>query len=195
MNDITSEILTGKLILREWDTYDLVADSKLDKYALDIEAERQAELMTKWLSLLHQAQRLLTKETEALEYVEAELRIAAKKNGIEGIAKVTDATVDSWITMHPKRVLAMEAKNKAYSNMQYLNNARSVLDHKRDMIKVLDHLLVAGYYAKPGVSNEACKASETAIKEVVNHSLGQSMRRRLQDRANENDNDNDNANT
>jgi len=190
MNDITSEILTGKLILREWDTYDLVADAKLDKFALDIEAERQAELMTKWLSLLHQAQRLLTKEAEALDYVEAELRIDAKRNGIDGIVKVTDATVDSWITTHPKRVIALEAKNKAYSNLQYLNNARSVLDHKRDMIKVLDHLLVAGYYAKPGVSNEACKASEIAIKEIVNHSLGESMRRRLRDNDKDNANDN-----
>lgn len=170
--------ILDKLILREWDEYNLVEDAKLDKYALDIEAERQPELMTKWLSLLHKTQQILNKKQEELEYVEAELRITAKRDGIDGIQKVTDATADAWILNHPRRKEAFEAKSKAYADFQYINNARTVLEHKRDMIKVLDHLMVAGYYSKPAVSNESCTIRDEAIRQVTNAKLTETFNKR-----------------
>ena len=126
MSDENIPELPVCITYREWDTYDLVEDSKINKFALDIEAERQGELMVKWLGVLNQAHTLLNKKQEELEYVEAELRIEVKKNGIDGIQKVTDATAESWVVTHPRRTAALNAKNKAYTDYQYLQNARTV---------------------------------------------------------------------
>jgi hypothetical protein len=177
-NEINGDSILGKLNIREWDYYDLTEDAKLDKYAIDVEAERQAELMTKWLSLLHQAQALLAKAQGDLDYVEAELRIEAKRNGIDGIQKITDATIDSWLTTHPRRRVAYDAKVKAYASVQYLQNAKTVLDHKRDMIKVLDHLLVSGFYARPNVSSKSSDTCQAGVQQEVKSALTTAFNRR-----------------
>lgn len=175
------EIAADAIQYRTWDNYDLVEDAAINKFALDVEAERQAELMVKWLSVLNQAHAILNKKQEELEYAEAELRIEVKKNGIDGIQKVTDATAESWVIMHPRRKAALEAKNKAYTNYQYLLNAKTVMDHRRDMIKTLDHLYVAGYYARPKVSDEASKITESEIKSATRTKLKASLTRRAFD--------------
>ena len=168
-----------KIIFREWDTYDLSEDAKLDKFALDIEAVKQAEFMNKWLGLLHKAQTILISKTEALKHVEAELRIKVKKEGVEGISKVTESVAESWIVLHPRYKNAMDEKNVAFGNVQYLQNARLVLENKRDMIKVLDHLWVAGYYARPNVSEKACENTDNEVKEVTKEQLGNALHKRL----------------
>lgn len=163
---------------RSWDTYDLLDDAKINKFAIDVEAERQGELMVKWLGVLHQAQVILNKRQEDLEYVEAELRIEVKRNGIDGIQKITDATAESWVITHPRRKAAIEAKNKAYSDFQYLQNARTVMDHRRDMIKVLDHLYVSGYFARPRVSDKSVEDTERELRDHTTSRLKESLEKR-----------------
>lgn len=173
------DILGVDINIRKWDNYDLAEDAKIDKYALDVEAEKQAELMVKWLGLLNQAQVVLTKMKEKLANVEAELRIEAKTNGIMGVGKVTESAIDSWIQTHPSRVAAYEDYSAAYSSVQYLQNAKAVLDHKKSMIQVLDHLLVAGYYAKPDVSAKASENGEKELEEKTKKQLDESLRRKI----------------
>ncbi len=60
-----------RLKFREWDEYDLSKDARFDKYALDIDAEDQAQLMEKWVTLLSQAQAELLKAKEVLRNWEA----------------------------------------------------------------------------------------------------------------------------
>jgi len=169
------ENLFNKIEFRTWDEYNLSEDAKLDKFQLDVEAQRQGEYMLKWLSLLQQAQTILTHKQEVLENVKAQLILEVKRNGIEGIPKVTEAAADAWVQTNSRYVEALTAKNKANSDVLYLQNARLVLEHKRDMIKVLDHLWVAGFYARPNVSE---KTTENAYLEATKEELAKAFKRR-----------------
>lgn len=172
------EMPFGTIQFRTWDAYDLTVDAELDKFDLDSEATKQGMYMEKWLGVLHQAQTILAAKQEALDNVKAELLLEVKRNGVQGVVKMTEATADAWITLHPKYKSALEDKSIAASNVQYLQNAIKVLEHKRDMIKTLDHLWVAGYYARPNVSPEAGKQSQEKVNEVTKQDLSNSLRRR-----------------
>lgn len=168
----------NKIEFRSWDTYNLSEDAELDRYALDLEAEKQSELMCKWIELLTQAQAKLGKAKEALQNVEAELLLEVKTNGIPDIAKPTDSVAKAWVQVHPKRVKAQEGKLQADNNVTYMQNARTVLENKKNMIKVESDLWITGYFARPSVPGEVKEELENDRKENHTKALKKSLRRR-----------------
>jgi len=167
-----------RLVFKEWEVYDLSIDSAIDKYALDIEAENQPHLMNKWLTLLAQAQADLSKCKEALQNVEAELFIEAKQNGIPGIGKPTDATVKAWVTVQDKYRRIQRKKRTAENNVAYLQNARSVLEHRKNMIKVEADLWITGYFARPNMHGVIKEELETERREEHSKRLKVSLQKR-----------------
>lgn len=167
-----------KFKFREYDEYDLGADAIIDKFALDVAAEEQPHLMQKWLELLTQAQAEAAKLKEQLNNKEAELILIVKKEGIQGISKPTEATTKAWVHTHHEYVKLLEKKRKADNNVNYLQNARAVLEHKKAMIKVEADLWITGYYARPSVSSETKKVMETEQKKDHANKLKKSLKKR-----------------
>lgn len=147
-----------KIVFREWDEYNLAEDAQFDKYALDIEAETQPHLMQKWLELLTQAQAELSKAKEVLNNTEAKEFLKVKTEGVHILgSKPTEATVKAYVSVQPECRKVQRRKRKAENNVQYLQNARSVLEHRKTMIKVEADLWITGYYARPHVNNNIKK--------------------------------------
>ncbi|RKZ98173.1 MAG: hypothetical protein DRQ46_02820 [Gammaproteobacteria bacterium] len=176
-----------KIIFRDWDEYNLGEDAQIDKYALDIEAEEQPHLMQKWLELLTKAQAELNKAKEVMANEEAKLLLTAKSKGIPDIPKPTDPIAKAWVHTQPTYRKAQRRKRKAENNVAYLQNARSVLEHRKTMIKVEADLWITGYFAKPQVTAETKDKLETERKQVHADKLSKSLKRRhLRQKENEN---------
>jgi len=149
--------MSTKIAYREWDEYDLSSDASLDKYALDYEAERQSQLVQKWLELLTQAQELAAQKKERLAYVEAELMLKAKTGKTELGDKPTDATARAWVITQPEYRKAQRRKRKADEQVSYLQHARTVLEHKKNMIKIEADLWICGYFSRPATKSSTSK--------------------------------------
>jgi hypothetical protein len=167
-----------KIIFRDWDEYDLGKDAQIDKYALDIEAEEQPHLMQKWLELLAKAQAELSKAKEVLLNEEAKLLLKAKSTGIPDIPKPTDPVAKAWVRTQPIYRKAQRHKRKAENNVAYLQNARSVLEHRKTMIKVEADLWICGYFSKPYVTTDAREKLKEERKQVHSEKLVKSLQKR-----------------
>lgn len=163
---------------KEWEEYNLHQDSSLDKYALDMEAEEQSHVLQKWLDLLVQAQAELSKAKELVLDVEAKLFIDAKTNGIAGLEKPTEGTVKAWVRIQPEYKKALRRRRKAENNVSYLQNARSVLEHRKSMIKIESDLWITGYFARPNISGKVKEAIEDEAKAEHAQELSKSLQRR-----------------
>jgi hypothetical protein len=168
----------SKFEFKDYEDYNLAEDAQLDKYQLDIEAERQPALYNKWSELLVQAQALVSKLKEKENNKEAELTLYAKKNGIPGVDKLTDKVVASWVSVHKEYSVISSERRKAENNVMYLQNALKVLEHKRSMIKVETDLWITGYYAKPFVPSETKAKLEENRRQVHAQQLQKSLKKR-----------------
>lgn len=167
-----------KFTFKEWEDYNLHDDTQLDKYALEEAAELHSALMQKWLDLLAQAQAELSKAKEVLQNEEAKLFLKFKAEGIPDISKPTEATVKSYVYTQPEYRKAQRRKRKAENNVAYLQNARSVLEHRKSMIKVASDLWICGYFAKPHVSGDIKKQVNEERKKDEAVKLKSSLRKR-----------------
>lgn len=148
-------IFEDKIQFREWDEYDLHKDACIDKYDLDVQAEDHPHVVEKWLELLTQAQAQLKKAKEVLENKEAQLFLKAKTGEISSLgSKPTDSLVKAWVKTQPECRKLQRRKRKAENSVGYLQNARSVLEHRKAMIKEINAMWITGYFAKPHVSKE-----------------------------------------
>lgn len=169
----------SRLQFREWDDYDLYTDATLDKYALDVEAERQALVMQKWLELLTQAQAELSKTKEKLAYIEAKLFLQVKTEGVSKLgSKPTEATVKAWVRTQPEYRKLLRAKRKAENNVQYLQNARTVLEHKKACLKIESDLWICGFFARPNVVPQVDEEAKQQCKDKIQESLSKRRLRR-----------------
>lgn len=160
---------------KEWESYILHEDSSFDKYALEVAAEEQPALMTKWLDLLAQAISEASKAKEGLQNAEASLFLKGKMDGIPDMPKPTDTTVKHWVSLQPEYRKAQRRKRKADNNVAYLQNARSTLEHRKAMVKEVSNLWVCGYFAKPlvqsGAEMELDESAREATAEVLKEKL------------------------
>lgn len=181
----------NKIIFREWDEYDLSKDAFFDKYALDLEAEEQPHLMQKWLELLTQAQAELGKAKEVLSNTETKEFLRVKTEGVPALgSKPTEATVKAYVQTQPAYRKVQRRKRKAENNVHYLQNARSVLEHRKAMIKVEADLWICGYFSKPHVTGEAKKELDEDRRLLHASKLEESMSKRHKRQQTEKDNEN-----
>ena len=163
---------------REWDEYNLSEDATFDKYNLDFEAENQATLMCKWLELLAQAQAELSKAKEQLQNKEAKLLLKVKAEGTKDIPKPTDSVAKAWVHTQPEYRKVQRRKRKAENDVAYLQNARSVLEHKKVMIKTEADLWITGYFARPNIHGEIKEQLDESRKKVHAEKLSETLQRR-----------------
>lgn len=178
-HDMNIKDFGSKLTFRDWDTYDLVADSYLDKDNLDEEARAQPHLMAKWLTLLTEALAEQAKANERLKDVEGDLFLKGRTEGVRELgSKPTEATVKAWVRQQKKFKRAMRDKIEADKAVTYLNNAKTVLVHKKDMIIKESELWMTGYYSRPNVNNDAVKSQQKANMEKISDQLTDKLQHR-----------------
>ncbi len=180
---------SDKIIFREWDEYNLSEDAALDKYDLDVEAENQSHLMQKWLELLTQAQAELSKAKEVINNTEADLFLKVKIEGVPALGtKPTEATVKAYVHTQPEYKKAQRRKRKAENNVHYLQNARSVLEHRKTMIKVEADLWICGYFSRPSIHGEIKKEleDERRVEHISELKKTLTKRHKRQNKGNEN---------
>lgn len=138
----------------------------LDRYNLEIESERQAELMRKYTKRQAKMKSMLKKAQKNLDILEGELAEEYRRNKQEyGIQKDTDQVIFRLIKGDPKYEKAFDEVVK----YQYLyDDAKSAVDsiaEKGWMIKEMVKLWLNNYYSTPIVKEHEIKPKRLQLKE------------------------------
>jgi hypothetical protein len=139
----------------------------LDRFNLEIESERQAELMRKYTKRQARMKSLLKKSQKNLEILEGELAEEYRRNKkIYGIHKDTDQVIFRLIKGDPK----YEIQFNELIRYQYLyDDAKSAVDsivEKGWMIKEMVKLWLNNYYSTPIVKEHEVKPKRFQLKEI-----------------------------
>jgi hypothetical protein len=138
----------------------------LDRYNLEIESERQADLMRKYTKRQAKMKSLLKKAQKNLDILEGELAEEYRRNKKEyGIHKDTDQVIFRLIKGDPK----YEVQFNEVIKYQYLyDDAKSAVDsivEKGWMIKEMVKLWLNNYYSTPIVREHEIKPKRFQLKE------------------------------
>jgi hypothetical protein len=140
-------------------------DLRIDKFGLDIEAEQQPSLYMEWAE--HSANAIFARDKakERLEFIIADLDAEIRINWDIHCPnqKLTESGVSSWIKRQSLFQETSAALHEATRQMNILLGAKEAFNHRKDSLKILKELSIAGYYSKPTVSTEsAYKAGKAA---------------------------------
>lgn len=138
----------------------------LDRFNLEVESERQADLMRKYTKRQARMKSLLKKSQKNLEILEGELAEEYRRNKKEyGIHKDTDQVIFRLIKGDPK----YEVQFNEVIRYQYLyDDAKSAVDsivEKGWMIKEMVKLWLNNYYSTPIVKEHEVKPKRFQLKE------------------------------
>ncbi len=165
-----------------WEEYNLEEDLTIDKYNLDIEAEKMPLLVAKWSLLLARASKEKDKEKENLGLVDAQL---FERAGTEKEGKTTDPAIKSWVKMHPEHVRAVRKHIEAESHYNHLWSAIKALDTKRESIAEESRLWAKNYFSRPNIPKEAIDKSEKELRERSKDNIDKAMRERRESPSNQ----------
>ncbi len=138
----------------------------VDRYNLELEAERQSDLMRKWTKRQARYKNLLKKAQKALDILEGELSEEYRLNKkAYGIQKDTDQVIFRLIKGDPK----YEKQFNELMKYQVLyDDAKSAVEsivEKGWMIKELVKLWLNNYYSTPIVKEQDVKPKRINLEE------------------------------
>ena len=138
----------------------------LDRFNLEVEAARQADLMRKYTKRQGKFKSILKKEEKNLSLLEGELAEEYRRNKKEyGIQKDTDQVIFRLIKGDPKYEAQFE-KVQTYQRMY--DDSKSAVDsivEKGWMIKEMVKLWLNNYYSIPVVKEHDVKPKRLRLKE------------------------------
>lgn len=130
----------------------------LDRFQLEIEAARQAELIRKYGKLASRYKGVAADEKRRLEILEGELTEEYRRNKkLYGIIKDTDAILLRLVKGDPKYEDQFELWRIADRKFEDAKNAVLSLVNKGFMIKVEAELWLNNYYSEPIVYHKKPK--------------------------------------
>jgi hypothetical protein len=128
-------------------------DFGIDRFQLEIEAERNSKLMRKYGKLLANAAAKAKDEKRKLNYVETEcaeiIRADPKAYGLTG--RVTDKVAYGLAQQEPEYVEQFTKWLNAYRKEEDYRNAVDTIRQRGMMIRVLTEQWLNNYYSKPVV--------------------------------------------
>lgn len=145
----------------DWGEFDLVKDTKIDRYDLDTLCVIQPSLIAKWNGALAQASTERDKAKEQLKVKEAELILRGQT---ECTSKKTDAGIKAWMMTHDERKELADAYHQSESYVNHLFAAKSSIEAKKEAIELVGKLYLSGYYSNVNVPKEASQAAETSMR-------------------------------
>ena len=134
------------------------SDIRLDRFELEVEAERQSTIYQYWSDILANAKRDKDTASNELEQLKAEKALHYRLNSKEMknndgdtiTLKVTEPTVAAMVDTDPDIIAKKEELAQLKYRVSKLEGRLTALDHKKRMIDNLRHLYISGYYSKPG---------------------------------------------
>lgn len=138
----------------------------VDRYNLELEAERQSELLRKYTKRQGRMKSLLKRAEKDLESLEGELAEEYRRNkSIYGIHKDTDQVIFRLIKGDPKYEKQF---NEVIKYQRLYDDAKSAVDsivEKGWMIKEMVKLWLNNYYSTPIVTKNDIKPKRIKLKE------------------------------
>ena len=131
-------------------TIDYKESLEIDKSNLDVELSQQAERYMKWAELHVEAISARDEAKANLDVVKAMVDNKIRQEG----GKLTEALISAKIQQDKDYQIASEAHITAQKNTNMLLAGREALAQRKDCLKMLAELWIAGYYATPKVDNE-----------------------------------------
>jgi outer membrane lipoprotein-sorting protein len=143
-------------------------DLKLDKYNLELEAERQASLLGQYSEDLSEAEKDLNRLKNKLNVEESEIAYSVRKEGKtpHGVKATVDA-VREYVAIQPEVIELQEKIEDKRYEVNMLKSAISALEHKKSMITNLVKLQIQGYYNANGPGTKADAAGDS-IQDQLN---------------------------
>lgn len=171
--------LDERIIVKEWEEYNLHEDSQYDIYDLDNVANKHSAVVDKWLELLAVAQTQVSVAKELLQNEESTLFLKAKLGNVPDLGtKPTDSLAKAWVQTQPEIRRAQRKKRKADNNVTFLQNARSVMEHRKSMIKINHEQWVCGYFSRPKGHIVRDMQADEGAKQEVSEKLKESLIKR-----------------
>lgn len=142
---------------------DLKEDLKLNRFALEKEAERQADMFLYWSQELAEAKFLRDKAKTKLGIVTGERELDIRRNPPEGL-KATEGVIKALVAEDSDIEKAQRKLDSANKNVNTLEGVVRALDHKKSQIDNLTRLSIAGYYANPDHGGRDTESANSARK-------------------------------
>lgn len=138
----------------------------VDRYNLEVEAERQADLMRKWTKRQARYKSLLKQAQKNLDILEGELAEEYRRNKKNyGIQKDTDQVIFRLIKGDPKYEKQFDEVMKYQRLYDDAKSAVESIVEKGWMIKELVKLWLNNYYSTPIVKEHEVKPKRIYLKE------------------------------
>lgn len=137
-------------------------DVAVDKYALDIEWEKQPTLYQMYLDQAVELRKEVTECQKQLDLVEAKLSLDIKKNpSLYGLDKVVESSVQAVLILHPDRQKAYDDLIQRQYEKNLIDDVVKALEHKKSALEELVRLYLSGYYSRPTVNSQERKQAHT----------------------------------
>ena len=128
---------------------DLKEDIALDRFHLELEAERQSCAVLYWQSKFSEAQFAYDNAKNECDVLEARLELDIRAKAAEAGEKMTEALAKARVTSHPDLIAKLQEVAKLREQTTTLMGVVKALDHKKSQIETLRALWISGYYADP----------------------------------------------
>lgn len=156
---------------------DYEEDLKIDKNALEIEWEKQADIYFYWAKKEAEALEERDRANQRLNIVQAEMDAKIRSNPFAyGLSEKTTETAIKNTLVNSKEYLTAEndviEKNKI---VRVMSAAVKSLDHKKTGLSKLSELWLGGYWSTMG-------GAPKEMKETINNKRGEDIRQKLHNR-------------
>ena len=154
-------------------------DTKVDKYALDEEAELQPARYKKWSDRVAEATLKRDRLESKLEVLDAKLGKKARRALENELGKrPTEEMVKVEIRLDPERQELVDNLHQLNYEINVLKGGRSAMDHKKTALELLTKLHIASYFSKPVVPKESEYRAKTKRKEIDTEKFSERIKAR-----------------
>lgn len=151
-----------------------MSDFSIDKYNLDSECLRQAELYNKYGNSLAMANYARDKSKDELNLLEAEIdaeiRAAPDEYGLPD--RPTETAIKNTVYMDRRVVKKRKEYLEKSKEAAIMEGSKWAMEHKKVALELLVKLQIANYYAEPHISD---RDKESVNKKEAEHSMMETM--------------------
>jgi hypothetical protein len=147
-------------------TEDIQKVLQINKYKLDEEAVSQPSYFYRYSEMLAEAKQMLAEREDFLKLTLAEKDSEVREGFRVSGVKFTEAVVANSVESLQEVQSARKQTRQAQGVVAKLSIAVQALDHKRDAIRNLTQLFVAGYFSTTGNGKPSDKVNENYSREI-----------------------------
>lgn len=140
--------------------YDIQADVTIDQLRLDREWVKQPKLFLHYSEALAKARTKMDRAKDNVDFVKADLDGIVRDDMNANGVKITEASVQSNISIHPDMQAALLSLADARDEVNMMQAAVSALEHKKYALQNLVSLHSQNYFSSLTVGEEDREAAQ-----------------------------------